>query len=216
MTARGATWPLYSPKGGENRNPLPGTRCDGNKLCSRCTTRAETTPCVYEVHIQHAKEELIKQIRELRAKNKLNERIIKALQSGDKAPDILRALSSGDSLESKGSPTSIFGGSEHEPRTQIVKIIFALLRLPSVHHRDDFSLHLLSIRLPSTQTRSTDCPGHGRTVRMTSFISAGREACPTARLAICTRRGRAWDYGWDGTPLSIPSSDAAMHRDPMA
>lgn len=42
----------------------------------------------------------MKQIHELRAKNKLNERVIKALQSGDKAPDILRALSSGDSLES--------------------------------------------------------------------------------------------------------------------
>ncbi|KFZ22977.1 hypothetical protein V502_02544, partial [Pseudogymnoascus sp. VKM F-4520 (FW-2644)] len=113
-------------------------KCDGNKPCSRCTTRAETTPCAYEVHIKHAKEELMKQIHELHAKNKLNERVIKALQSGDKAPDILRALSSGDSLESiveslgrqpveeqdnvspKGSPTSIVGGSEHEPRTQIL------------------------------------------------------------------------------------------------
>ncbi|KFY50135.1 hypothetical protein V495_00342 [Pseudogymnoascus sp. VKM F-4514 (FW-929)] len=146
-------------------------KCDGNKPCSRCTTRAEMTPCVYEVHIKHAKEELMKQIHELRAKNNLNERVIKALQSGDKAPDILRApmkqihelraknnlnervikalqsgdkapgilraLSSGDSLESivqslgsqlveeqdnvspKGSPTSIVGGSEHEPETQI-------------------------------------------------------------------------------------------------
>jgi hypothetical protein len=95
------------------------------------------TPCVYEVHSKHAKEELMKQMHELRAKNNLNERVIKALQSGDKAPDILRALSSGDSLESivhslgsqpveeqdnispKGSPTSIVGGSEHEPRTPI-------------------------------------------------------------------------------------------------
>ncbi|KFY04044.1 hypothetical protein V490_00014 [Pseudogymnoascus sp. VKM F-3557] len=112
-------------------------KCDGNKPCSRCTTRAEMTPCVYEIHIKHAKEELMKQIHELRAKNNLNERVIKALQSGDKAPDILRALSSGDSLESivqslgsqpveeqdhvspEGSPTSIVGGSEHEPRTQI-------------------------------------------------------------------------------------------------
>ncbi|KFY08860.1 hypothetical protein V491_08401, partial [Pseudogymnoascus sp. VKM F-3775] len=67
-------------------------KCDGNKPCSRCTTRAEMTPCVYEVHIKHAKEELMKQIHELRAKNNLNERVIKALQSGDKAPDILRAL----------------------------------------------------------------------------------------------------------------------------
>ncbi|KFZ23093.1 hypothetical protein V502_02425, partial [Pseudogymnoascus sp. VKM F-4520 (FW-2644)] len=113
-------------------------KCDGNKPCSRCTTRAETTPCVYKVHIKHAKEELVKQIHELRAKNKLNERVIKALQSGDKVPDIPRALSSGDSPESiveslgrqpveeqdnvlpKGSPTSIVGGSEREPRTQIL------------------------------------------------------------------------------------------------
>ncbi|KFZ18707.1 hypothetical protein V501_01064 [Pseudogymnoascus sp. VKM F-4519 (FW-2642)] len=112
-------------------------KCNGNKPCLRCTTRAETTPCVYEVHIKHAKEELMKQILELRAKNKLNERVIEALQSGDKAPDILRALSSDDSFESivesqgrqpveeldnvspKGSPTSIVGGPEHEPRAQI-------------------------------------------------------------------------------------------------
>ncbi|KFY28072.1 hypothetical protein V491_00644 [Pseudogymnoascus sp. VKM F-3775] len=70
------------------------------KPCSRCTTRAETTLCVYEIHMKHAKEELMKQIHEVRSKNKPNERVVKALQYADKAPDILRALSNGDSLES--------------------------------------------------------------------------------------------------------------------
>ncbi|KFZ03336.1 hypothetical protein V502_11034 [Pseudogymnoascus sp. VKM F-4520 (FW-2644)] len=113
-------------------------KCDGNTPCSRCTTRAETSPCVYEVHIKHAKEELMKQINELSAKNRLSERIFKTLQSSDKAPDILRALNNGESIESIaeslgrpaieeqdglspiGSPSSVVGGSEYEPGAQIM------------------------------------------------------------------------------------------------
>ncbi|KFY22914.1 hypothetical protein V493_06239 [Pseudogymnoascus sp. VKM F-4281 (FW-2241)] len=113
-------------------------KCDGNTPCLRCTTRAETSPCVYEVHIKHAKEELIKQIRELRAKNRLSERILKTLQSSEKAPGILRALNNGESIESiaeslgrpateeqdgfspVGSPSSVVGGSEYELGAQIM------------------------------------------------------------------------------------------------
>ncbi|OBT66212.1 hypothetical protein VE03_04312 [Pseudogymnoascus sp. 23342-1-I1] len=113
-------------------------KCDGNTPCLRCTTRPETSPCVYEVHLKHAKEELMKQIRELRAKNRLSERIFKTLQLGEKTPDILRALSNGDSIESiaeslgrpateeqdgfspVGSPSSFLGGSEYELGAQIM------------------------------------------------------------------------------------------------
>ncbi|KFY07189.1 hypothetical protein V492_07369 [Pseudogymnoascus sp. VKM F-4246] len=113
-------------------------KCDGNTPCSRCTTRAETSPCVYEVHIKHAKEELMKQIHELRTKNRLSERIFKTLQSSEKAPDILRALNNGESIESIaanlvrpgteeqdgfspiGSPSSALGGSEYELGAQVM------------------------------------------------------------------------------------------------
>ncbi|OAF61270.1 hypothetical protein VC83_02039 [Pseudogymnoascus destructans] len=112
-------------------------KCDGNTPCSRCTTRAETSPCVYEVHIKRAKEELMKQIRELRTKNRLSERIFRTLQSREKAPNILRALSNGESIESIaeslgrtgideqegvspiGSPSSVVTGSEYELGSQI-------------------------------------------------------------------------------------------------
>ncbi|OBT76461.1 hypothetical protein VF21_04003 [Pseudogymnoascus sp. 05NY08] len=113
-------------------------KCDGNTPCTRCTTRAETSPCVYEVHIKHAKEELMKQIRELRTKNRLSERIFRTLQSSERAPDILRALSNGESIESIaeslgrpgveeqerfspiGSPSSLVGGSEYELDAQVM------------------------------------------------------------------------------------------------
>jgi hypothetical protein len=80
----------------------------------------------------------MKQIHELRARNKLNERIIGALKLGDKAPDILRALGNGDTLESIveslgnqpiedqdglspiGSPTSLVGSSEYDSGAQIL------------------------------------------------------------------------------------------------
>ncbi|KFY05406.1 hypothetical protein O988_00017 [Pseudogymnoascus sp. VKM F-3808] len=113
-------------------------KCDGNAPCSRCTTRTDTLPCVYEAHTKHAKEELVKQIRELRAKNRLSERIFKTLQNSKKAPDILRALNNGESIEGiaqnldrphmeeqdgfspVGSPPSVVGGSGYEPGTQIM------------------------------------------------------------------------------------------------
>lgn len=71
----------------------------------------------------------MKQIHKLCAKNKLNERVIEALQSSDKAPgDSFESIveSQGcqlvehlDKVSPKGSSTSIVGGSALEPRTQI-------------------------------------------------------------------------------------------------
>lgn len=75
----------------------------------------------------------MKQIRELSAKNQLSERIFKALQSSsEKATDIHRALSNGESIESiagsleqdgfspVGSPSPAVGGSEYELGSQIM------------------------------------------------------------------------------------------------
>ena len=80
----------------------------------------------------------MKQIRELRTKNQLSERIFRTLQSSEKAPDILRALNNGESIESIaeslgrtgleeqeglspiGSPSSLVGGSEYELDAQVM------------------------------------------------------------------------------------------------
>jgi hypothetical protein len=80
----------------------------------------------------------MKQLRELRTKNRLSERIFRTLQSSEKAPDILRALSNGESIESIaeslgrpgteeqegvspiGSPSSAVGGSEYELDAQVM------------------------------------------------------------------------------------------------
>ncbi|KAL5346646.1 hypothetical protein ACLOAV_008353 [Pseudogymnoascus australis] len=62
--------------------------------------KAEALPCDYEVNIKHAKEELLKRIHELSAKDKLTDFILDALLSDDQmASDVLRALRDGDSHE---------------------------------------------------------------------------------------------------------------------
>ncbi|KFY03144.1 hypothetical protein O988_01686 [Pseudogymnoascus sp. VKM F-3808] len=53
--------------------------CDGKKPCTRSNTKAEALPCDYEVHIKHAKEELLKRIHELSAKDKLTDFILEAV-----------------------------------------------------------------------------------------------------------------------------------------
>lgn len=59
----------------------------------------EGTQCVYEVHIKHAKEELIKQIKDLRTKDHLTEKILTTLSqsTSDQIPGILQRLRNGDS-----------------------------------------------------------------------------------------------------------------------
>lgn len=52
------------------------------------------------VHIKHAKEELVKQIKELRAKDRLTEHILQTLSSDEKVPEILDHLRKGETYES--------------------------------------------------------------------------------------------------------------------
>jgi len=75
-------------------------KCDGKKPCKRCAARAETSECIYEIHIKHAKEELVKQIKELRAKDHLTEQILQALSTDEKVPEILERLKNGETYES--------------------------------------------------------------------------------------------------------------------
>lgn len=74
-------------------------QCDGKKPCKRCASRIETSECVYEVHIKHAKEELVKQIKELGAREHLSEQILQALSTNEKVPEILDRLKNGDTYE---------------------------------------------------------------------------------------------------------------------
>jgi hypothetical protein len=75
-------------------------QCDGKKPCKRCASRIETSECIYEVHIKHAKEELVKQIKELMAQEHLTEQILQALSTGQKVPEVLDRLRNGDTYES--------------------------------------------------------------------------------------------------------------------
>jgi hypothetical protein len=76
-------------------------QCDGQKPCKRCATRVETAECIYEVHIKHAKEELVKQIKELKAKDHLTERILNALiEESEKVLEIVERLQNRERYES--------------------------------------------------------------------------------------------------------------------
>lgn len=74
-------------------------QCDGKKPCKRCATRLEVSECIYEIHIKHAKEELVKQIKELRTKDHLTDQILQALSTDEKVPDILERLKNGETYE---------------------------------------------------------------------------------------------------------------------
>ncbi|KAG9243582.1 hypothetical protein BJ878DRAFT_112552 [Calycina marina] len=71
-------------------------KCDGRKPCKRCATRTEASDCIYEVHVKHAKEELVKQIKDLLAKEHLTEQILQALSVDEQVPEILNRLKKGE------------------------------------------------------------------------------------------------------------------------
>lgn len=76
-------------------------RCHaGDVPCRRCATRVETSECIYEVHVKHAKEEQVNQIKDLRAEDHMTEQILQALTTDEKAPEILDRLKNGDTYES--------------------------------------------------------------------------------------------------------------------
>lgn len=60
----------------------------------------EDNECIYEIHIKHAKEELVKQIKHLQMKNFLAHQIFQSLSTDVKVPEILDMLKNGDSHES--------------------------------------------------------------------------------------------------------------------
>jgi hypothetical protein len=60
----------------------------------------EILPCVYEIHVKHAKEELVKQIKEFETRELLIQPILRALSTDQYIPEILRRLKNGDTYES--------------------------------------------------------------------------------------------------------------------
>ncbi|KAH6719558.1 hypothetical protein BKA61DRAFT_473685, partial [Leptodontidium sp. MPI-SDFR-AT-0119] len=74
-------------------------KCDGSKLCKRCVTRRETSGYIYEVYIKYAKEELVKEIKELRS---IVEWLGRAL------------MDEFETLSPRESRHSAFEGSDHE------------------------------------------------------------------------------------------------------
>jgi len=57
----------------------------------------EAALCNYEVHVKHAKEELVKQIKSLEAKDHMTQQILRALSADQHVPEILQRLRSGES-----------------------------------------------------------------------------------------------------------------------
>ncbi|KFY92211.1 hypothetical protein V500_04246, partial [Pseudogymnoascus sp. VKM F-4518 (FW-2643)] len=86
---------------------------DGKKPRTCRNARAAVGPWVYDVH---TKEDLMKQIHELRAEDKLNDRILKALQSDDQT-HVLYALRNGESLEGivEGLDRALVGQESSSP-----------------------------------------------------------------------------------------------------
>jgi hypothetical protein len=75
-------------------------QCDGKQPCKRCASRAQRAECIYEAHIKYEKGELVKQIKELKAKNHLTEQILQALCNDEKVPEILERLKNDGTYES--------------------------------------------------------------------------------------------------------------------
>jgi hypothetical protein len=73
-------------------DPSTFTQCDGKKPCKHSATRVKLSLCIYEVHIKLAKCELVKQIKELQARNRVLEQILGALSEDEEVPEILKRL----------------------------------------------------------------------------------------------------------------------------
>lgn len=89
-------------------------QCDGKQPCKRCSSRVETSDCVYEIHIKHAKEELVRQIKDLKAKDHLTDQILQALSSSadEQGAEIVERLRNGESYQSIGEWLSRSSGVE--------------------------------------------------------------------------------------------------------
>jgi hypothetical protein len=62
--------------------------------------KAQIPLCVYDARINYVKEELVKQIKELKAKYHLSELIPGALSTDEQVPEILQRLKAGEAYRS--------------------------------------------------------------------------------------------------------------------
>ena len=69
-------------------------------MCHRCASRGLDDSCKYEVHIKTAKEMMVREIRDLQAKNNWVEQILRAISLDDNGPEIIECLKNGESYRS--------------------------------------------------------------------------------------------------------------------
>ena len=67
--------------------------------CGRCKSRKTESLCRYEVHVNTAKEEMVREMKELRERNDWVERILRALRSDTEGQDIINHLRNGESYK---------------------------------------------------------------------------------------------------------------------
>ncbi|KAG0645856.1 Nitrogen assimilation transcription factor nirA, partial [Hyphodiscus hymeniophilus] len=75
----------------------PG-QCDGRNPCGRCMSQAGVA-CVYEVPTRQSKDEMRREILQLRSRQRQTEEILAALSSHEQSDQILDQLRDGESLE---------------------------------------------------------------------------------------------------------------------
>lgn len=82
--------------------PILGWRqCNGHKpVCHRCVSRGLDDSCKYEVHVKTAKETMVREIRDLQAKNNWVEQILRAISADGNGPEIIQRLKDGESYQS--------------------------------------------------------------------------------------------------------------------
>ncbi|KAI9704773.1 MAG: hypothetical protein M1836_006553 [Candelina mexicana] len=73
-------------------------KCDGKRpACSRCTSRDQGESCVYELHVKTAKEQMVREIKDLKEKNTWIEQILAVLVSNGHGSEVIQRLRNGES-----------------------------------------------------------------------------------------------------------------------
>lgn len=74
-------------------------QCDGKIPCGRCSSQGGTTDCVYDVSKRQSKDDMRKEIVQLRAHQQQTEQILRLLTSHEDSEDSLKLLRNGDMLQ---------------------------------------------------------------------------------------------------------------------
>lgn len=78
------------------------SQCDAGQPCRRCASRIETPDCIHQVPVRQDKQQLMKKIEELEARNHSTKQILQASSSGLEVYKILELLRKGEPYEKTG------------------------------------------------------------------------------------------------------------------